>query len=218
MLVRYHGRRMTRAAALFAGLALICLLKILHPELGKHLPSLLAWAWKLSKSFCGSGGAGSFALMTAYALCAATIARAHLSGGAALSEDANGLTVRSPFATRTIAWRDYRSIAIQDPRIELPIPFLPEIQFLAVTRAGSLVERTQRIPLYLLDVTSHEAAQIDARLRRKAAEAGAAREPVEARSDFDPDAAIARYLAGRSEPEAASSATPPRRSFGRKVA
>jgi hypothetical protein len=135
---------------------------------------------------------------------------------AALKEDAGGLVVNGLWFPRRIAWRNFGGIAIRGVRIMwLPVPFL-SFNHVMVRDADAGLIGHPKFPMLLTDVPSGRLAAISAQLDTLALERGRS-VPQEAGAttggSFDPDDAIARYLARKqeAEPEAVPQAASPSR-------
>jgi hypothetical protein len=131
---------------------------------------------------------------------------------AALKEDAGGLVVNGLWFPRRIAWRNFGGVAIRGVRVMwLPIPLL-SFNHVMVRSAQPGLLGHPKFPLLLADVPSGRIAgiseQLDALALERVRGLADAAATTTARS-FDPDAAIARYLARKQEDEAEPAAPAP---------
>lgn len=134
---------------------------------------------------------------------------------AALKEDGDALIVNGLWWRRRIPWRSFGGVAIRGVRILwLPIPFFSFNHVIVRSESPGLIGHA-KFPLLLADVPQGRIAALSEQLDALALERGRGL-PKESAStppgDFDPDAAIARYLARKqdAEPEAATPAAPVR--------
>ncbi len=159
----------------------------------------------------------------------------------AVEYDRNTVTIRSLWGRRTLPWTDVVSVSVLQ-RTYRTLGIIPVGRYRFLTfrvKGGVLGTKKVQLPFLLLEPGSSElAVQVDAMQRLSLGEApgapvgevAARRTPdsIDRGSDFDPDAVMARYLAGRvaSIPSTAPAAAPanlplmpgapPRATFGRK--
>ena len=155
----------------------------------------------------------------------------------AIVADGAGMTVRTLFARRTVRWSEVLLITIEQRRMQsgaiLP---LGKRRFLSIMIAGGAIgSKRMRLVGSWLVLPPQGLDRVRDDLLALRAAAGQEQHPMEApwvaRTDFDADAAIARYLETKrsapaaAEPPAPDEATPqptcqrpPRPTFGRRVA
>jgi hypothetical protein len=155
----------------------------------------------------------------------------------ALAGDANGLTVRTMFARRTVRWSELLLVTIERRNLRLwgIVPIMRRDYLSFMVQGGALGSKRMRLLGSWLALPPGGLARLRDTLLEARGAAGttalcAAETPDGAAvgGGFDPDAAIARYLAAKATEPAASPAravapTPvaparPRPSFGRRVA
>ena len=153
----------------------------------------------------------------------------------ALATDANGLTIRTLFARRTIRWSEVLVVTIErrDLRLWGIVPIIRREYLSIMAQGGPMGSKRMRLLGSWLALPpgglSHLRETILA--ARGAAPARSVSTPDGAAdgSGFDPDAAIARYLSAKASAPAAASLAPvatpapvlpgpARPSFGRRVA
>jgi hypothetical protein len=216
-----------------------------HYKPGRLAMWALVWGLGGGTMLVGRAGDGS-TLDTAMGI--ALLAMGVLAGAAAmdmrpaLAADCNGLTVRTLFARRTIRWSELLVVTIEQRYLRLwgivPIARRDYLSFLV--QGGAMGTKRMRLLGSWLALPPGGLVQL--RETILAARGAAGNAPMHSLpasdgpndgSEFDPDAAIARYLSAKaSEPIApspalalakradppTSTAHPARPSFGRRVA
>lgn len=206
------------------------------------LAVLCAWTWWSSGGFLSLGGLLLFG--------AATVKAGHnaLNSDPALRIEADKLTVRTTFGQQVVRWSDVQHITLETltTRMFGVIP-VGRTEILCIAVNGGLTgTRRLRVAAAAIDLPSGgaagllhvlQAAQVAAVGVEGAVMAGAGPRgwgvgPAAAAgeegtsSGFDPDAAIARYLAAKNAKQEAAPAPPnlllhgvrPRPTFGRRTA
>jgi hypothetical protein len=156
----------------------------------------------------------------------------------ALTTDADGLTVRTLFARRTIRWSELLVVQIERRHLRLwgivPIVRREYLSFLA--QGGAIGSKRMRLLGSWLALPPGGLSSLRETILAARGAAGTAPATLRSAPDtpqessaFDPDAAIARYLSAKAIAPAAASSTPTmasppakpgpaRPSFGRRVA
>ena len=162
---------------------------------------------------------------------------AGLDSRPALATDANGITIRTMFAHRTVRWSELLLVTIERRNLRLwgIVPIMRRDYLSFMVQGGALGSKRMRLLGSWLALPPGGLGQLrDTILVARGAAATMASRVSETPDDaaegsgFDPDAAIARYLAAKATEPTASPApvialTPiaparPRPSFGRRVA
>ena len=200
----------------------------------------LLWLGMGSWNLWDSDGDGSMlsTVVGAFLLCLGAFATwTAFDTRPAIVADGAGMTVRTLFARRTVRWSEVLLITIENLRMQTGsmLPF-GKRRFLSIMIAGGAIgSKRMRLVGSWLVLPPQGLDRVRDDLLALRAAAGQEQHSMEARgvgrTDFDADAAIARYLeAKRSAPVAAElnapdDATPqpgyqrpPRPTFGRRVA
>ena len=207
------------------------------------LASLCAWAWWQSGGWMMLGGMLLFGAALAKAMHNA------LDGEPALLLGADQLSVRTTFGREDIRWRDVQSITLEtfSYRLYGVIPMGQTENLCIAVNGGLTGTRRLRVSAATIDLPSGDACEllltVQAAHVAAVGEAGAVMAGAGARGwgvdpagtsanseipglGFDPDAAIARYLAAKEATGVTDSATPvtypqgtiQRPTFGRRTA
>ena len=200
-------------------------------------------AWSAKGGFLAGGGVLLFGVCAVFGL------KLALSSEPALSFDARGVTMRSTLKKAELAWSDVLDVSVKVITLRywgiIPISkqsiltihyqggvfgsrkihlSLGTIE-LPAGGVGGLLDELNAARVAAVGVAGVVMAGADEQGRgaARARQAAVAAEAATPASDFDPDAAIARYLAQKAaapqEPgPAALQAGPPRATFGRRVA
>jgi hypothetical protein len=155
---------------------------------------------------------------------AALAAFALMNGKPALELDEKGITINNLLTSQTLAWDEVADVRVQTMTLYY-LGFIPAVRhahLIVKTKGSWLNAKSIRASTRLMALPPGGPGELIARIeaartsagRISLAPFGTASEPVEPTCGFDPDAAIARYLARKAGEEAG--ATPPRPVFGRK--
>ena len=185
--------------------------------------ALMGWSWSGDGSWLmGLGAIGSGCLAGAMARCA-------LGDRPALLFDESGITINTLYRGRTLRWDEVRDIVIERTTVRyMFIITVAKKEFVSIrTKGGALSGANYKLSASLIELPAGGVMELHSRLCAAMAAAGsspAAQATYAPASDtgsgFDPDAAIARYLAAKqAEPAPAPSPSPgpARPVFGRRA-
>ena len=198
-----HGKLVTRMAVCTLG-ALLMVVVCLRME-GAAVPLVLA------VFFAAGAGFSAFAIM---------------SGRPALEFDERGITLNTLWSSQSIQWAEVADVRIETMTLYW-LGFIPAVrhEHLIIKTVGSWIKsRKIKVSTRLMALPPDGLGGLIASI--EAARAGSPRcpAPVTAHSEadggagFDPDAAIARYLARKADDGALAPPVPQRPTFGRRQA
>lgn len=227
VLARYSRPKLLLAAALLAALSIACA----WMAFGNGNNSLgIRMSATLSQIFLP-------VLFIALAAMAAKIFSMAFGSLVALEHSAAGLVAHTNWSRHVVPWNDYAGIAVEGWSYRAGLIPVGKVNYLLIhQRTGGLLgDKKLRLTLGFMELDKHQVAALGARIDEIArkggampAQSGAAAQPViqdsgpkTEDSGFDPDAAIARYMASRAaQPPLETSAqipvAPARPAFGRK--